>query len=171
MSSSRFGPCSLDVATSGASWPTRRGGGGRSRSRDRAAKSKSVAQRPRYTAIPRRAMSTNVPSSRIASYRSNFASARSYVRHLIHFGFGGNSHSSGSNPLIAHSRDLIFALTRWHGRSASRTARRKRPGGGERLGSRRALLPRSHHRSIRPRRSVPSSSASSPGEKGSPSIP
>ena len=47
------------------------------------------------------------------SYRSNFSSARLYVRHLIHFGFGGKSHSSGSRRPIEHSRDLIFACPRW----------------------------------------------------------
>jgi hypothetical protein len=50
----------------------------------------------------------------LAWYWSNCSSARSYVCHLIHFGFGARSHSAGSNPPISHSRLLIRALPKWH---------------------------------------------------------
>jgi hypothetical protein len=60
--------------------------------------------------IPSFSASSTTPSSRMDSYRSNFATARLYVRHLIHLGFGGKSHSFGSRPPIEHSREFILAL-------------------------------------------------------------
>jgi hypothetical protein len=57
-----------------------------------------------------RATKANVPSSRTDSYRSYLSTYRWSVRQRIHFGFGGKSHSSGSQSPIR--RALIRAFPR-----------------------------------------------------------
>jgi hypothetical protein len=57
------------------------------------------------------------------------ASARRYVFVRIHFGFGGNPHSSGSNPPIEQRWVLIFACPGWwHAAKFERDRRALGPG-------------------------------------------
>src|SRR5215469_12765755 len=71
--------------------------------------------------------SSNMPSFRMASYRSKLSSTRRYVLHRIHLGFGGKSHSSGSKPPIEQRADLIFACRNGPVRRDSGIAKHRQP--------------------------------------------